>query len=50
MITHFYKYIYIYTIFMITSKKLSRLDLEIHKVGHQERTAVDRDANFQLKE
>jgi 5-formaminoimidazole-4-carboxamide-1-beta-D-ribofuranosyl 5'-monophosphate synthetase len=30
MITHPYKYIYIYTNFMSTSKNISRLDLEIH--------------------
>jgi hypothetical protein len=33
MITHPYKYIYIYTNFMSTSENISRLDLEIHKVG-----------------
>jgi hypothetical protein len=35
---------------MITSEKLSRLDLEIHEIGHQKHIAVDRDANFPLKE
>jgi hypothetical protein len=33
MSTHPYKYIYIYTNFMSTSENLSRLDLEIYKVG-----------------
>jgi hypothetical protein len=28
---------------MNTFERLSRLDLEIHKVDHQERLAVDRD-------
>jgi hypothetical protein len=28
---------------MSTFKRLSRLDLEIHEVGHQERLAVDGD-------
>jgi hypothetical protein len=30
-----------YTIFMSTSEKLNRLNLEIHEVGHQELLAVD---------
>jgi hypothetical protein len=28
---------------MTTSKRLSRLDIEIHEVGHQKRLAVDED-------
>jgi hypothetical protein len=28
---------------MINFERLSRFDLEIHKVGHQERLAVDED-------
>jgi hypothetical protein len=28
---------------MSTSEKLSRLDLEIHKVGYQERLTIDED-------
>jgi hypothetical protein len=28
---------------MSTSEKLSRLDIEIYEVGHQERLAVDED-------
>jgi hypothetical protein len=28
---------------MSTFERLSRLDFEIHEVGHQERIAVDRD-------
>jgi hypothetical protein len=31
---HSYKYMYIYSISMIIFKKLSRLDLEIHKIDH----------------
>jgi hypothetical protein len=41
MITHLYKYIYVHHISMSTFKRLSRFDLEIHKVGHQERIAID---------
>jgi hypothetical protein len=37
MITHAYEYIYVHHIFMSTSEKLSQLDINIHKVGHQER-------------
>jgi hypothetical protein len=43
MNTHPYKYTYIYHTLMSISEKLSRLDLEIHEVGHQERLAVDED-------
>jgi hypothetical protein len=32
-----------YFIHMNISKRLSRLDLKIYKVGHQERLAIDRD-------
>jgi hypothetical protein len=31
---------------MSTSERLSRLDLEIHEVGHQERIAVDEDVVY----
>jgi hypothetical protein len=34
MIIYLYKYMYIYSTPMNTSKKLSRLDLEIHKFDH----------------
>jgi hypothetical protein len=37
MNTHPYEYTYVHHIFMSTSKRLSRLDLEIYEVGHQER-------------
>jgi hypothetical protein len=43
MSTYLYKYTYIYPIPMSTSERLSRLDLEIHEVGHQERLTVDGD-------
>jgi hypothetical protein len=43
MITHSYEHTYVHRIPMSTYEKLSRFDLEIHKVGHQERLAVDWD-------
>jgi hypothetical protein len=43
MITHLYKYICAHPISMSTFKRLSQFDLEIHKVGHQERIAIDDD-------
>jgi hypothetical protein len=42
MSTHLYEHMYAYPIPMSISKRLSRLDIEIHKVDHQERIAVDR--------
>jgi hypothetical protein len=41
MATHTYKHIHAHHTPMSTSKILSRLDLEIHEVGYQERLAVD---------
>jgi hypothetical protein len=41
MSTQLYKYTH--PISMSTSERLSELDLEIYKVGHQERLTVDRD-------
>jgi hypothetical protein len=35
------RHTYVYLIFMSTSERLSRLNLEIHKVGHQEQLTVD---------
>jgi hypothetical protein len=43
MTTYLYEYMYVHPIFMSTSERLDRLDLEIHKIGHQERLAVDGD-------
>jgi hypothetical protein len=43
MSTHSYEYMYVHHISMSTFKRLSRLDLEIHEVSHQERLAVDGD-------
>jgi hypothetical protein len=43
MSIHPYKYMHTHPITMNTSKRLSRIDLEIHKVGHQERLTVDED-------
>jgi hypothetical protein len=42
MSTHIYERTYAHLASMNTSEKLSQLDLEIHKVGHQERLAIDR--------
>jgi hypothetical protein len=39
--THLYEYIYAHPIPMSSSERLSRLDLKIHEVGHQERLAVE---------
>jgi hypothetical protein len=41
MSTHFYKYVDVYPISMNTSKRLGRLNFEIHEVGHQERLIVN---------
>jgi hypothetical protein len=43
MSTHHYEYTHLQPIPMSTSERLSRLDFEIHEVGHQERLAVDGD-------
>jgi hypothetical protein len=49
MITHLYEYTYTHLIPMSTSERLSRLDLEIHEIGHQECIAVDEDVVSQYK-
>jgi hypothetical protein len=41
MSTHSYEHTHAHHIPMSTSEKLSRVDLEIHKVDHQERLAVN---------
>jgi hypothetical protein len=41
MSTYPYEHIHTYSILMNIFERLSRFDLEIHKVGHQERLAVD---------
>jgi hypothetical protein len=46
MSTYFYKYVDVYPISMNTSKRLGRLNFEIHKVGHQERLTVDTETSF----
>jgi hypothetical protein len=46
MSTHSYKYTHTHSILMITSERLSRIDLEIHEVGHQKRLTVNRDIVF----
>jgi hypothetical protein len=43
MIIHLYEYMYAHSISISTFKRLSRFDLEIHKVGHQEHIAIDND-------
>jgi hypothetical protein len=40
---HPYEYIHVHPIPIGISERLSRLDLEIHEVGHQERLAIDGD-------
>jgi hypothetical protein len=46
MSTHPYKHTYVYLIPISTLERLSRLDIEIHEVGHPERIAVDGDVTF----
>jgi hypothetical protein len=46
MSTHPYEHIHTHPIFMSTSKRLSRLDLEIHEVGRQECLTVDGNITF----
>jgi hypothetical protein len=43
MSTHLYEHIYAHPTSMSTSERLSRLDLEIHEVDHQEHLAIDGD-------
>jgi hypothetical protein len=43
MSTHSYEYMYVYLILIIIFKRLSRFDLEIYKVDHQERLTIDGD-------
>jgi hypothetical protein len=43
MSAHLYEYMHTHPTPMSTSEILSRLDLEILEVGHQERLAVDGD-------
>jgi hypothetical protein len=43
IITYPYEHTYIHLTSMSTSERLSRFDIEIHKVSHQRRIAVDRD-------
>jgi hypothetical protein len=42
--THSYEHTHTHLTSMSTFERLSRFDLEIHEVGHQERLAVDGDA------
>jgi hypothetical protein len=43
MSTHPYEHTHAHPTSMSTSERLSRLDLEIYEVGHQERLTVDGD-------
>jgi hypothetical protein len=43
MSTHHYKYMHAHPTSISTSERLSRFDLEIHKVGHQKHLIVDGD-------
>jgi hypothetical protein len=41
-----YEYMHVHSIPMSTFKRLNRLDLEIHEVGHQEHIVVDENVVF----
>jgi hypothetical protein len=43
---HLYEHTYIHSTHMNVFERLSRLDLDIYEVGHQERIAVDGDVDF----
>jgi hypothetical protein len=43
MSTHPYEHTHTHSTSVSTSERLSRLDIEIHKIGHQERITVDED-------
>jgi hypothetical protein len=43
MSTHPYEHMYAHPTLINTSKRLSRLDLEIYEVGHQDYFIIDRD-------
>jgi hypothetical protein len=47
--THLYEHIYAHSILMSTSERLSRLDLEIHKVGHKERLTINGNITYHCK-
>jgi hypothetical protein len=46
MITHSYEHTYVHPNSMSTFKRLDWLDLEIHKVGHEERLVIDEDVAY----
>jgi hypothetical protein len=46
MSIHPHEYMHAHSILMSISERLSRLNLKIHKVSHQERLVVDGDAAF----
>jgi hypothetical protein len=41
MNTYLYEHMYAHPIIMSISERLSRLNLEIHKIGHEERLTID---------
>jgi hypothetical protein len=43
---HPYEHTHTHPTTMSTSERLNRLDLEIHKIGHQERLTVDGDVSI----
>jgi hypothetical protein len=43
MNTHSYKYTYVYSTPMNNSERLSRFDLKIYEVGHQDHFTIDGD-------
>jgi hypothetical protein len=49
MSIHPYEHMHTYSIPMSTSKRLSQLDIEIYKVGHQDHLAVDRNVGYTKK-
>jgi hypothetical protein len=46
---HSYEHMYVHPTPMSISERLSRFDLEIHEVGHQECFTVDRKVTSHLK-
>jgi hypothetical protein len=44
MSIHPYEHTHVHSTLMSTSERLSRFDIEIHEVGHQERLVIDGDA------
>jgi hypothetical protein len=47
MSTHPYEHMHAHSIPMSISERFSRLDFDIHEVGHQERLVIDEDVASQ---